>query len=218
MGHLSRITDMIRTNQDLLQFIQQLPGIQQHTFQPGQKLFRQDQKAHHLYFVKQGIAKCYITEENSKDYILEFFGEGEVIGELELLTSAPILSTVEAVTELVVYKTDSGFFWQLLETNSAFNKIILKELATRVRQLAIRVSYQQLYPLEYTLLKLLSLFSNHELPLSKKDLADYLAISVRSLNRTLKQLREKNFVHTGSLHLHITKPDLDKLLKRFEDE
>lgn len=218
MGHLSRTIDMIRTNQDLLQFIEQLPGIQQQTFPPGQKLFRQDQKAHHVYIVRQGIAKCYITEENSKDYILEFLGEGEVIGELELLTSAPILSTVEAVTELVVYKTDSAFFWHLLENNAAFNKIILKELATRVRQLAIRVSYQQLYPIEYTLLKLLSLFSYQELPLSKKDLADYLAITVRSLNRTIKQLREKNFIPTDSFDLHITKPDLDKLLKRFDDE
>ena len=209
---------MIRTNQELLQFIGQLPGIPLQTFEPGQKLFRQDEKAHHVYIVSKGIAKCYITEENSKDYILEFFGEGEVIGELELLTSAPVLTTVEAITGLVVYKTDSAFFRQLLETNAAFNKMILKELATRVRQLAIRVSYQQLYPIEYTLLKLLSLFSYQELPLSKKDLADYLAITVRSLNRTLKQLREKNFLPDDSLDLHISRPDLDKLLKKFDDE
>lgn len=142
--------------------------MQQQTFQPGQKLFRQDEKARHLYIIKQGIAKCYITEENTKDYILEFFGEGEVMGELELLTGTSILSTVEAVTDLVVYKTGSAHFLQLLETNPTLNKLILKELATRVRQLAVRVSYQQLYPVEYTLLKLLSLFSYQELPLSKK--------------------------------------------------
>ena len=209
---------MIRTNQDLLQFIEQLPGIQQQTFRPAQKLFKQDEKARQAYVIKRGIAKCYITEENGKDYILEFFGEGEIIGELELLRNAPILSTVEAVTELEVYKTDSASFWQMLETNQQFNRIILKELATRVSQLAIRVSYQQLYPVEYTLLKLLSLFSYQELPLSKKDLADYLAISVRSLNRTLKQLREKNFIPADSLDLHIPKPDLEKLLKRFDSE
>lgn len=209
---------MIRTNKDLLQFIEQLPGIEQQVFKPGRKLLKQDEKVRHVYIVKRGIVKCYITEENGKDYILEFFGEGEVIGELELLQNAPILSTVEAVTELVVYKTDSASFWQLLETDKNFNRIILKELATRVSQLAIRVSYQQLYPIEYTILKLLSLFSHHELPLSKQDLADYLAITVRSLNRTLKQLREKNFIPADSLDLHISKPELDKLLKRFDTD
>lgn len=215
---MSQSINMIRTNQELLQFIEQLPGMQQQAFKPGQKLFRQDEKARHLYIIRQGIAKCYITEENTKDYILEFFGEGEIMGELELLTGSSVLSTVEAVTELVVYKTDSAHFWQLLETNAALNKLILKELATRVMQLAIRVSYQQLYPVEYTLLKLLSLFSYQELPLSKKDLADYLAITVRSLNRTLKQLREKNFIPADGLDLHLTKTELDKLLKRFDDE
>lgn len=209
---------MIRTNQELLQFIQQLPGMQQQTFQPGQKLFRQDEKARHLYIIKQGIAKCYITEENTKDYILEFFGEGEVMGELELLTGTSILSTVEAVTDLVVYKTGSAHFLQLLETNPTLNKLILKELATRVRQLAVRVSYQQLYPVEYTLLKLLSLFSYQELPLSKKDLADYMAITVRSLNRTLKQLREKNFIPATGLDLHLSRQELNQLLKKFDEE
>jgi CRP-like cAMP-binding protein len=209
---------MIRTNQDLLQFVEQLPGIQQQTLKPGQRLLHQDGKALHVYIIKHGIAKCYITEENGKDYILEFFGEGEVIGELELFRNARNLSTVGAVTDLVLYKMDSAAFWQLLETDKNFNRIILKELATRVSQLAIRVSYQQLYPIEYTILKLLSLFSYHELPLSKQDLADYLAITVRSLNRTLKQLREKSFIPDDSLDLHISRPELDKLLKRFDGE
>lgn len=209
---------MIRTNQELLQFIEQLPGIQQQTLKPGQKLLHQDGKALHVYIIKHGIAKCYITEENGKDYILEFFGEGEVLGELELLRNASNLSTVEAVTGLVLYKMGSSAFWQLLETNPHFNRIILKELATRLSQLAVRVSNQQLYPIEYTLLKLLYLLSHQELILSKQDLADYLAITVRSLNRTLKQLREKNFIPDDSLNLHISRPDLEKLLKRFDND
>jgi CRP-like cAMP-binding protein len=209
---------MIRTNYDLLEFIQELPGIRLQTLTPGQKLLKQDEKAHHVYFVKQGVAKCYITEDNGKDYILEFFGEGEIIGELEILHATPILSTVAAVTELEVYRTDSHTFLETLENNKIFNRIILKELATRVRQLAIRVSYQQLYPVEYTLLKVLSLFSNQAIPLSKQDLADYLAISVRSLNRTLKQLREQKSILTEGLQLNITPAALQQLLKQFDSE
>jgi len=210
---------MIRTNQDLLAFATQLPGIRLQTYQPGQQLLRQDDKPHPVYFVKQGIAKCYITEDNGKDYILEFFGEGEIIGELEVLrNNASMLSTVEAITELEVYRTDSATFLDALESNRTFNRAILQELATRVSQLAVRASYQQLYPVEYALLKILSLFSNQAIPLSKQDLADYLAISVRSLNRTLKQLREQQSIQTEGLQLNITPAALQQLLKQFDSE
>jgi CRP-like cAMP-binding protein len=94
----------------------------------------------------------------------------------------------------------------------------MKELATRVSQLAIRVSYQQLYPVEYALLKVLSLFASQKISLSKQDLADYLAISVRSLNRTLKQLREQKSVLTEGLQLNITPAALQQLLKQFDSE
>jgi CRP-like cAMP-binding protein len=208
---------MIRTNQALLSFIEQLPGIQLQEYPAGHKLFRQDQKALHVYFLKSGIAKCYITENNGKDFILEFFGEGEVMGELEILRNSPVLSTVEAVTSLHVFKLDSGSFLHLLDTNKTFNRIIMEELATRVVHAAVRASYQQLYPVEYNLLKLLSLFTFQELPLSKQDLADYLAVSVRSLNRTLKQLRDNQFMPVDGYGLQITAADLQKVLTRFDD-
>lgn len=192
--------------------------MQELTLLPGQVLLQQDGQPRHAYVIKKGIAKCYITEENGKDYILEFFGEGEIIGELELLRQTTNLSSVQAVTGLLLYKVEGSIFRQLLEKDVHFNHIILKELATRVSQLAIRVSYQQLYPLEYTLLKLLSLFAHQDIPFSKQDLADYLAITVRSLNRTLKQLREKSFVQADGFDLHLTKPELDHLLRQFEDQ
>lgn len=208
---------MIRTNQEFLRLIEQLPGMQMLTVPPGKQLFKQDERAHHVYFISKGIAKCYITEDNGKDYILEFFGEGEIIGELELLRDAPVLSNVEALTELTLYRADKHTFWQLVDTNKDFNRVMLKELATRVSQLAIRVSYQQLYPVEYTVLKLLSLFSHQELPLSKQDLADYMAVTVRSLNRSLKQLKEKQFTSPEELDLPISKTEMELLLRRFEE-
>lgn len=208
---------MIKTNQPLINFTEQLPGIQKLQYRPGHKLIRQDQKPLHVYFIKSGVAKCYITENNGKDYILEFFGEGEVAGEMELIRDKPALCTIEAITGLQVYKMDGAAFLHLLETDKRFNRMIMEALARRLSESASRASYQQLYPVEYTLLKLLSLFSDQEIPLSKQNLADYLAVSVRSLNRTLKQLRDKQFIPADGYGLQITMPELQRLLKRFDD-
>jgi len=81
----------------------------------------------------------------------------------------------------------------LIETNVNFTKILLQELSTRIIQTSSRASFQQLYTLEYGLTKLLKLQTDADLEISKEDMAAYLGISVRSLNRTLKQVQNKIF-------------------------
>lgn len=35
--------------------------------------------------IRSGITKCYFIEENDKEYIVEFLGKGEIIGEIEVI-------------------------------------------------------------------------------------------------------------------------------------
>jgi len=65
--------------------------------------------------------------------------------------------------------------------------------ATRIVNTARRASYQQLYRIEYSLHQLVEMQKKQAITLSKEDIAAYLGISVRSLNRSLKQLKEEGF-------------------------
>ena len=111
-----------------------------------------------------------------------------------MLREKEYMSNIEAITDLSFYQISNPDFMTMLEKLSSFNKLILVELANRVTQTAERAAYQQVYPLEYAVLKILYVFSENELSISKKDMADYLGISTRSLNRVLKQLRERGIV------------------------
>lgn len=212
---------MIRTNTYILEEIRRLATIPssdwtilKRTVKAGQRLIWQGDAPKHVYCLIDGLAKCFITEENGQDFLLEFLGEGEIIGELEMLREKEYMSNIEALTDLSFYQISNPDFMAMLEKLPQFNKLVLVELANRVTQTAKRASYQQVYPLEYAVLKILYVFSENEQSISKKDMADYLGISTRSLNRVLKQLRERGIIQAEEQTLIISSSE--RLLEAME--
>ncbi|RZJ76620.1 MAG: Crp/Fnr family transcriptional regulator [Flavobacterium sp.] len=189
---------MLRTNLIFLSFIERYveentaSNIILKTFPSGFRFITQGEKIKNIYIIKEGITKCFISEENGKDFIIEFLGKGEVAGELEAIKKIDCLCNVEAISEIMVFAIPDHVFISLIENNIEFNKILLQELSTRIIQTSSRASFQQLYTLEYGLLKLLKLQTEEQILISKEDMAAYLGISVRSFNRTLQQVKAKN--------------------------
>jgi CRP-like cAMP-binding protein len=210
---------MLRTNLTFLSFIERFykehntdKEIKLRSFNAGFRFIEQGDKIKNIYVIKDGITKCFISEENGKDFIIEFLGKGEVAGELEALKKINCLCNVEAISDVTVYAIPDYFFLQLIERDTEFTKLLLQELSTRIIQTSSRASFQQLYTLEYGLLKLLKLQTDERISISKEDMAAYLGISVRSFNRTLKQLKTKNVHKTEEFH----PDDVKKLEKLFE--
>lgn len=192
---------MIKTNQVFLEFIDEWllehsdsAGINPHFFTKGTRIIWQGESYGDLFLIREGIAKCFITEENGRDYVLAFLGKGEIMGEVELILESENLSNIEALTDMETVRISPELFQRLLLENQVFNRLILKEFAIRLNQTAEKASYQQVFPIEYKVLKILLLWSEVSQKLSKSDLADYLGIPVRSLNRVLKDLTEKGLI------------------------
>jgi CRP-like cAMP-binding protein len=186
---------MIRTNLKLLQLTDSLAvnagskeALVQRNFPERQRLITQDHQHSSVYVIKSGIAKCYITEANGKDYILDFLGEGEMLGEMEALRHTPGMCTVEAVTLLTVYKMSNIQFGHFLRTQPDFNAAVMELLATRLANTAIKGARQQLYTLSHSLRQLLTALNSQHITFTKQHLSEYLGISIRSLNRLLKDI------------------------------
>ena len=184
---------MIRKRPAILRIIDELAGDGQmgqtilvRNFHRGHLLIGQGAVTTNVFFIKSGIVKCSFAEDNGKEYILEFLGEGEVLGELEAITKAPAMSSVRAISDLSVYMFDKTTFLDLLRRNEAFNREILELMAVRLTDTALRSARQQLNPLEHNLTQLLAALEYEKLPCTKQEIADYLGITLRSLNRLLK--------------------------------
>lgn len=214
---------MLRTNPVFLSYIERLASgehgdsIVLKSFSAGTRFIRQGEHIRYVYIITDGITKCYRTEENGKDMIFEFLGKGEITGDLEAIRNTACLCNIEAITDVTAYTIPLELFRQLMRSDAELNRMLLEELATRIDQTCTRASYQQVYPIEYGLLRLLMLQEEQQIFFSKKDMADYLAITVRSFNRTVKQLREKNVLSTEGLHLDLSGKELDDLLRRLEE-
>jgi len=197
---------MLRTNPYFLSLAENLTDHPVKCFNVGDRLMVQDKNAREILILKGGITKCFRSEENGKELIFEFLGKGEILGDLETLLRRVCLCSVEAITPVEAYCFSLEKFNALLDTDKVFHRKLLEELALRIYQTSTRASYQQNYPIEYSLIKFLLIQKEQQLSFSKKDIADYLAITVRSLNRTVKQLRE------GMVNPDITAGELQQLL------
>lgn len=186
---------MLRTNESFLSYLEQLYDTQKRkedivirSFLKGERLLTQDEKPSKIMLIKEGITKCYFTEENDKEFIMEFLGKGEILGEIEFIKKIPCLCNVEAMTDVEVYAISISHFSFLFKNDLTFNNLLIDSFAERIINTSSRASYQQLYTTEHNLGKLLQLQSKQEIGISKEDMAAYLGITIRSLNRSMKKL------------------------------
>ena len=184
---MSQNCKMLRTNLLLLSFIEKAynedtnKGITLKDYPKGEQSYK-------IAIIRSGFAKCFYSEENGKDFILEFLGKGEIIGEIEALRNIKYLCNVAAVTDVQAYVFSTSYFKSLLDDNHHFGRILLEELAERIINTSSRAAHQQLYTIKHGLSKLLDLQEKQGIKLSKADMASYLGIEIRSLNRALKNL------------------------------
>lgn len=190
------LENMIRVNRELLEYIIQLKdsgyddSITEHTAGIGKKILHQQTYVHSLFVIKNGLTKCFLTLDNGNDFIQEFFGAGEVFGEIELITGEISFCSIEALLPTTYYQIPKRVFHQLLIKDAGFNRLLLRLLATNIRYAALRHSYNQTHNLEESLKRLTLEFPELLQKISKKDVANYLGISVRSLNRVLKDVNK----------------------------
>lgn len=190
---------MLRTNQSFLSYLEQLYKAQPlkedivlKSFPKGERLFVQHENTSKIMLIKTGLTKCFFTEDNDKEYILEFLGEGEIVGEIELIRKIPCLCNIEAMTAVTVYAIAIPYFIALLKNDIGLNNLLLDVYAERIVNTSSRASYQQLHTTEYSLAKLMDLQAKYKIEITKDEMAAYLGISIRSLNRALKSLRGGN--------------------------
>ncbi|MDC6364725.1 MULTISPECIES: Crp/Fnr family transcriptional regulator [Flavobacteriaceae] len=187
---------MIRVNPELTAYTSKLFETGQHDifmedFGAKQKIMEQGHRYNRVYVIREGIAKCYITDENGKDFIQEFLGVGMEFGELEVFNNKLTICSVETITDLKTFSLPHECFNSLLKKDAHFNRLIMKALAAKIRYKAPRHSYQHSYPIEDNIIRLKEQFPEITEVISKKDIANYIGVTTRSLNRALKELKEK---------------------------
>ncbi|MHC5202236.1 Crp/Fnr family transcriptional regulator [Myroides sp. LJL119] len=188
---------MLRINIGFLSYVESLAQTELFSdkiiltsYKPKEILLNQGDAISKIIVIKEGITKCFITEENGKEYIPEFLSSGEIMGEIEMISKRNCLCSVEAITPVLAYIIPASVFDHLLQTDLTFNHTLLKIESLRLYDTSEKASFQQLYTVEHALEKLMELQDKQKVNLTKEDIASYLGITTRTLNRALKKLEE----------------------------
>ncbi|MCG8549685.1 MAG: Crp/Fnr family transcriptional regulator [Desulfobacterales bacterium] len=183
---------------------------------PGKMIIAQDGAPEALFFILHGKVKIFHTTLKGSEYLMAVAGPGELVGEVEILTNENHVCSVKALTgcRLGVVKKTAYLAW--LREDHHFSLLVNQAICFRLRKISARAAMHLIYPLEYSVLKYIKdavqASPVQRLQVSRKELAEYLGTSPRSINRILKKLQEQGILCVAKDEIRVVSMDF---LERF---
>jgi CRP-like cAMP-binding protein len=108
-------------------------------FGAGGIVFRQGDAGDRLYIVKSGVLEVLATRDGAEPVPIAYLGEGEVLGELALLTGSPRTATARAPERAEVLTREKAVFLDLMGTLPRFAQDLCTVLARRLEATTLKV-------------------------------------------------------------------------------
>lgn len=101
----------------------------------GQVLFSQGEPAEAVFFIQQGEVKVSVVSEQGKEAVVAILGKDEFFGEGCLAGQTKRISTVYAMSDVVVTRIEKAAVIRLIHEDPAFSELFIAHLLSR----AVRV-------------------------------------------------------------------------------
>lgn len=182
-------------------------------FKKGTKIVQQGSEAKHFHILLKGSNKIYRTSVLGTNYLQLVIDPEEVYGEIELSNNKPSICTVEALSDCEILIVSRETYIKWLEKDFNFSMFIINKLSDKLYSKIEKSSIDVFYYLEYKfirlILKLYNKNKSYNICVSKELIAEELAASIRSINRVINKLKEKNILEYKDGKIIII--DLEKL-------
>ncbi|MGT2832238.1 cyclic nucleotide-binding domain-containing protein [Streptococcus halotolerans] len=158
------------------------------TYDKGQAICSQGDNLDYIAYFFAGKAKVIRQSANGKDHLLETVEKATIIGDIELMTKRPAVSSVIALEECTLIQLPLFDKTELL-SDPLFLYQVGREIAQKCYQQSISSSANITYSVKELLAShILSMENEGEFNLELTLLADSFGTSYRHLGRVVKQL------------------------------
>lgn len=189
-------------------------------FRRGQALMRAGDVGDCVHLILAGRVKVTNTGISGDEVILDFGWPGDLYGEMSVMTSRPRIATVVALEPVVTRQIPAPAFRRSIETFPNLGAVVLRMTARRLAEANARrvvgPSDDVTAQVARRLLELVRVCGERvpqgwwiDLPLTNREIAQFIPTSKSSLDRALAQLRAMDIVRTGYRQTVIT--DLERL-------
>jgi len=174
---------------------------QSKSFEKGETLFSDGQKADGFYVVAQGRIKVFKVSLEGKEQILHIFGPGEPVGEVPVFAGSAFPAGAAALEKSLLLFFPKNAFVRLLEENTSLVLNMLAVLSRRLRQFTVQVENLSLKEVPGRLAGYLLFLAKEEnntrrveLAISKAQLASLLGTIPETLSRILAKMRDTGLI------------------------
>ncbi|HKP45584.1 MAG TPA: mechanosensitive ion channel family protein [Pyrinomonadaceae bacterium] len=107
------------------------PRLRYAPFARGEAMTRQGAKAHWLYLITKGDAEVRVAADGNLNERIATLHQGDVFGEMGMMTGEPRTATVIALTDVECYRLDKDAFYDVLQSRPEIADEISVLLAKR---------------------------------------------------------------------------------------
>lgn len=169
------------------------------SFMPKEFIFWDDDAPEWFYMVAEGKVKVLKHSSLGKEFVIAFFGSGEIFGEVAVFENKPYPASAQAVAEtMVVGIKRVGFLSFLANRPQVALKIIsvlggrLRDAQGRLRDIAGERVEQRLA----SVLLMLSTKLGNTLPFTRQEIADMVGTTTETAIRVMSQLKDRGIIST----------------------
>jgi len=168
------------------------------SFMPNEFIFWDGDAPDWFYIIDKGKVKVLKHSSLGKEFIIAFFGLGEMFGEVAVFDNKPYPASAQAMveTKVVGIKTDEFLSFLANRPQVALNIISvlagrLRDAQSRLRDLAGERVEQRLA----SVLLMLSAKLGPTLPFTRQEIAEMVGTTTETAIRVMSHLKDRGIIH-----------------------
>lgn len=196
-----------------------LADCQTRHYRQGDIIFHEGDPGTVLYLISAGQIRIYVNSLDGSETSVVLFGRtGDIFGELAVIDGMPRSATAVALTATTLAIMNRDTFRRHMQNCPQLGLNFMRELSQRVRYNTRQMDSLVTLGISQRLArKLLHLAQDYgttsdigvaiDLSLTQSDLASLVGATRESVNKTLRDFRDKQWVFLKNGRLHILDPD-----------
>ncbi|MEE8470580.1 MAG: Crp/Fnr family transcriptional regulator [Dehalococcoidia bacterium] len=172
----------------------------EHSFDPGEFVFWDGDDPDWFYIVAEGKIKVLKHSSSGRDFIIAFFGPGEMFGEVAVFENKPYPASAQAADEVKVLGIKREDFLSFLTNRPEVVLRIINVLGGRLREAQSRLRDIAGERVEQRIARTLLMLSSKlgpDLPFTRQELADMTGTTTETTIRVMSRLKEGGIIRSA---------------------
>jgi CRP-like cAMP-binding protein len=166
---------------------------------PGEFVFWEGDDPEWFYIVAEGKVKVLKHASSGKDFIIAFFGPGEMFGEVAVFENKPYPASAQAVAETRLLGIERGDFLAFLAYRPEVALRIIYVLGGRLRDAQGRlrdIAGERVEQRVASILLMLYSRLGPNLPFTRQEIADMAGTTIETAIRVMSRLKDRGIIRS----------------------